>query len=160
MCTAARCICIYVLLIKTFCHIFPSQNYRSFDWFNDIIHCILSSSHRLLKKNKKKSGSLRFSLELNPIRPSRLLTRSHNEFLGERGGSGGVWHTPVCPRELWLPLDTSWMHKPAMQRCSSPQWNGPTGVASFIFSAQRKKMGLNVSLKCEHPTCSWDHTFT
>lgn len=141
--------CIYMHeYIRTFFN-FVFKNWTSLAqprWYNTLLCDMLSSSYKLHQFNlpKIRWGKIRLTqvpLELNPVRPSRLLTRSHNEFFGERGWSGGVWHPPVCPRELWLPLDTSWMHRPAMQRYKSPQCNGSTNVAGFIFSTWREKKG-------------------
>lgn len=49
------------------------------------------------------------------------------------------WVLPVCPRELWLPVDTSWLHKPTMLRSRRPQCRGPANMFSFILPAQTKR---------------------
>ena len=54
-------------------------------------------------------------------------------------GPGRVWDLPVCPRELWLPLDTGWLQKPTIQRSRKPQCIGRANMFSFISPARWEK---------------------
>lgn len=70
----------------------------------------------------------------------RLVTRSPNEPLGNWHWSGWVWYLPIRPLELWLPVATSWLQKPAMHSSNRLHWNGRADMITFMFlSAQEKR---------------------
>lgn len=63
----------------------------------------------------------------------RQVTSGHNEPLRDGSWSGWVWHLPLWPLELWLPVATSWLQKPAVHSSRRPQWNGRADMIAFML---------------------------
>lgn len=53
--------------------------------------------------------------------------------LSGMGWCGWVWHLPLWPLELWLPVATSWLQKPAVHSSRRPQWNGRADIIAFMI---------------------------